>query len=75
MIEAIICWGNEEEEAARTARVKNLTAVLREIPITPPSLVLPIECNHRSIMNRAVDLGIRVIVRPAPGGWGVWRIE
>ena len=48
--------------------------MLGDAPVAQPSVILPLDCNPRTISYYAAMLGMKFVWRKRPDGWHVWRI-
>lgn len=54
---------------------KNWKKVASDMALIPPSVILPLTDNPRSLHHAAALFGIRILWRKRPDGWHVWRVE
>ena len=59
----------------RVYRFRGWKNMLAELPVTPPTLILPLDANPRIITTYAKELGMRFTWRTRPDGIHVWRLE
>lgn len=58
----------------RVYHFRGWKGMLSELPVTLPTLILPLDANPRIISAYAKELGMRFMWRTRPDGIHVWRV-